>query len=78
MVSEAFEFEFRGEYVRSGTRLRFKNDRKVYRFRSLFYDSVFNEEWVEVLDGSARIKRFHPSKIRSVVINKKSRRGKEN
>lgn len=74
MVSEQFEFTFHNQNIRSGMKMRFKNDRQTYRFRSLFYDSTFGEEWLEVVDSAGAIKTFHPSKLRYVVI-KRSQKG---
>lgn len=74
MVSERFDFYFYDNPVKSGTKLQFKNDREVYRFRSLVCDSVFNEEWLEVIDSAGNLKRFHPSKIKNIVV-KKSQKG---
>lgn len=67
------------ELVKPGTLLVLKNDRNVYVFERMCYNSELEKEWVDLRSQSnGDWKSVYPDKIKGLFVAKKSRAKKVN
>lgn len=71
------DFYFNGELITAGTDIRIKNDRRVYRFIRMCYNSKIDREWVDLRSPNGDWKSVYPAKIKGLAQRKKSIRKKK-
>jgi hypothetical protein len=68
------ELEFGKDKLVNGTKVRFKNRRGVFTFRSLYHNAAKDVTWIDCFeDKTGRMRAFYVGELKSVVKPKKSR-----
>ena len=66
--------EFGKDNIVAGTKVRFKNRRGVFTFRSMYHNSELDVQWVECFEEkTGRMRAFYVGELKSVVKPKRSR-----
>jgi len=75
-----YEMEFKGDTIKPGTVIKFKNIRgKTFKFRCLANNTKTGAEWIECVDMvTGEWRAFRVEKLHLVVKPKKSRARKKN
>jgi len=66
--------DFGKDVVESGTMIRFKGRRGVYKFRGLYHNKNLDVTWIDCFEEkTGRMRAFYVDELKAVVKPKKSR-----
>lgn len=76
-VTVQYEFTFGKDVIKPGTKIKFKNDRGIYRFRLLAHHAGKDVTWIDCFNvATAQWHSFYIESLNGVVKPKRSRRHK--
>jgi hypothetical protein len=73
-----YELAFGQSIIRTGSLVKFRNDRGQYKFRCLVHDPKIDTTWIEAFSvKTGKLHSFHVSRLVGPSLAKRSRRDKE-
>jgi len=76
-ITVYYELEHKDGLITPGETLRFKKDRKKYKFISFAHNSNLDVTWIDVMDiATGEFRAFYIDELKGIFRAKKSRRKK--
>jgi hypothetical protein len=76
-ITVYYELEHKDGLITPGETLRFKKDRKKYKFISFAHNSSLNVGWIDVMDvATGEFRAFYIEQLNGIFRAKRSRRKK--